>query len=135
MRIVLCGSMSASANVIEVSKELQNKGHDVIVPENIAEHAKGQNLLESKDEKITFNVFKNYFHEIEQADAVLIVNTEKNGQKNYIGPNTLIEMAFAHVLDKPIYILHEIPDCSYSDELYAMHPIALHGDIKILPLA
>jgi predicted RNA-binding protein with PUA domain len=38
-------------------------------------------------------------------------------------------MAFAYVLDKKIFLLNPIPKISYSDEIYAMKPIILNGDL------
>ena len=34
-------------------------------------------------------------------------------------------MGFAHVLNKKIYLLNNIPEMSYSDEIRAMQPIVL----------
>jgi len=77
-----------------------------------------------------FDPFKNYFKIIKKSDAVLVVNIHRKGIKGYIGGNTLIEMAFAHVLDKKIFLLHEIPEVSYKDEIEAMKPIILNGDLS-----
>ncbi len=60
----------------------------------------------------------------------LAVNIDKKGIKNYIGGNTFLEMGFAHVLDKKIFLLNEIPDISYKDEIKAMQPIILNGDLS-----
>jgi len=38
-------------------------------------------------------------------------------------------MGFAHVLGKPIYLLYGIPDMIYSDEIKAMQPVLLEGNI------
>ena len=53
-------------------------------------------------------------------DTVLPVGVE-----NHIGGNTFLEMAFACVLNKPIYLLNPIPELSYTSELEAMEPIVL----------
>jgi len=41
----------------------------------------------------------------------------------------LIEIAFAHVLDKKIYLLNPVPNISYSDEIEAMKPVILNGKL------
>jgi len=64
------------------------------------------------------------------ADAVVVVNLEKKGIPSYIGGNTFLEMGFAHVLDKKIYLYNDIPDLSYTDEIQAMQPVALKGDLS-----
>ena len=61
---------------------------------------------------------------------MLIVNESKNGIDHYIGGNVLIEMGQAYVNDKKIFFLHGIPtDLPYLDEILAMDPICLEGDI------
>jgi len=75
------------------------------------------------------DLIKRYYDLIKEAEAVLVLNVEKNGIKNYIGGNTLIEMAFAYVLDKKIYLLNGILDMPYKDEIMAMNPILLGGKI------
>lgn len=39
-------------------------------------------------------------------------------------------MGFAFVLYKPLYLLNEIPNVSYRDEIEAMMPIVLNGDLS-----
>jgi predicted RNA-binding protein with PUA domain len=63
-------------------------------------------------------------------DAILILNLEKNNIKGYIGGNTFLEMGFAHVLNKKIFLLNEIPEMGYKDEIVAMKPVILEGDLN-----
>lgn len=60
----------------------------------------------------------------------MAVNEKKNGIENYIGGNTFLEMSFGHVLDKPVYILNNIPKLSYTSEIIAMQPIILKGNLS-----
>lgn len=76
----------------------------------------------------------NYLHEhykhILESDAVLIVNGEKHGIKNYIGGNVLMEMGQAYVNHKKIFFLNGMPSgLPYMPEIEAMDPICLHGDL------
>ena len=63
--------------------------------------------------------------ELSQIRSIL----EKNNIKNYIGGNSFLEMGFAHILNKKIFILNDIPEMIYTDEIEAMQPIALRGDL------
>lgn len=65
---------------------------------------------------------------------MLIANVERKGIKGYIGGNSFLEMGFAFVLKKPIYLLHEIPDIEYRDEIEAMMPIIINGDFSKIKL-
>lgn len=131
MKIVICASMSAIEKIIEVQNELVSLGHAVVAPENLDRHlAKTFSSKESTDEKIKDDLIKKYFEKIKENDAVLVLNLDKNGVKNYIGGNTFLEMGFAYVLGKKIYLFNEIPEISYRDEIIAMQPIILNGDFK-----
>ena len=128
--------MRLSKKMLKIKEELTKLGHFVIVPRHTEEYA----LLntsehihnESVKNKINHDLIRQYFNEIEKNDAVLIVNDSLKNIPNYIGGNSFLEMGFAHVLNKKIYILNPIPEMSYSDEIVAMQPIILNGDITKL---
>jgi len=48
------------------------------------------------------------------------------------GSMTLLEMGFAHILNKKIFLLNDIPEMIYTDEIEAMQPIVLNGDLTKL---
>lgn len=75
-------------------------------------------------------MIKRYFQLIKESDGILVCNFEKNGIKNYIGGNTFLEMGLAYVLDKKIFLLNPIPEVNYKDEILAMEPIILNGDLE-----
>ena len=131
MKIVICASMSAAKKVIEIQKALTNMGNEVVIPKNIDKYADGtlapEDSQESTQNKINDDLIRAYYREIQNSDAVLAVNDDKNGIANYIGGNTFLEIGFAHVLNKKIYLLNDIPDVSYSDEIIAMNPIVIFG--------
>ena len=69
-------------------------------------------------------------YKIKKSDAILVLNYDRKGIKNYIGGNTFLEIGFAHVLDKKIYLLNPIPDINfYKEEIEAIHPEILYGDV------
>jgi len=74
---------------------------------------------------------KVHYAHILESDAILIVNLEKRGVKNYIGGNVLIEMGQAYVNNKKIFLLNDLPlEAPYIDEIESMDPICLRGDLK-----
>src|SRR3989344_623866 len=129
MRIAICGSMTFSPEMVEVGKSLKELGHVATLPDFTEHYA----TLESKDcmhvesahNKVEHDLIRSYFYVIKRHDAVLIYNHSKNGIENYVGGNTLIEMAFAHVLNKRIFMYNPIPHMRYSDEMEAMQPEVL----------
>ncbi|KKU46299.1 MAG: hypothetical protein UX65_C0005G0005 [Parcubacteria group bacterium GW2011_GWB1_46_8] len=136
MKIVICGSMRLSQKMLKIKEELTKLGHFVIVPRHTEEYAvlntSDHMHNESVKNKINHDLIRQYFNEIERNDAVLVVNDSLKDIPNYIGGNAFLEMGFAHVLNKKVYLLNPIPEMSYSDEIIAMQPIILNGDITKL---
>jgi len=75
------------------------------------------------------DLIRNHFREIEKSEAILVLNYSKGRAKNYIGGNTLMEMGYAFYLNKKIFLLNPIPYQSYRDEIVAMQPKVLKGDL------
>ena len=150
MKIVICGSIDFTPKIKEVADALSAQGHKVDIPLTSQRIINGELTLddflseknkngdgafrESAQRKIKDDVIKRYYHKIAESDAILILNLEKKGIANYIGGNTFLEMGFAHVLDKPIYLYNNVPNLSYTDEITAMQPIALEGDLSKIKL-
>ncbi len=135
MKIIICGSLKAKDEIISVKESLEKMGNTVEFPSgvklNLYQGRKDVPTSEKAEDKIKNDVIKDYYNKIKEYNAVLIVNPELNGIKGYIGGNTLMEMGFAHVLDKPLYCLYSVPDMSYTPEILAMQPIILDGDLRI----
>jgi hypothetical protein len=133
MKIVICGSMSSAGQMIAAKKELLQNNHEVVLPRNTEQYAKKvlaeEAAHESIKNKTENDLIRDYFDKIKNADAILVVNVDKKGISNYIGGNSFLEMGFAHILNKPIFILNEIPEMIYTDEILAMRPVVLNGDL------
>ncbi|MEK6846423.1 MAG: hypothetical protein AABY26_06700 [Nanoarchaeota archaeon] len=136
MKIVICGSMTLAQKMLEAERELQTRGHKVILPEFVREYAVLENAeerhTESAKNKIQYDLIRQYYHQIAESDAVLVVNHERHGISNYIGGNSFLEMGFAHVLRRGIYLLNPIPEMLYTDEIKAMQPIVINEDYDLI---
>lgn len=136
MKIVICGSMTAAKKMVEIENGLIDLGHKVILPKFTKEYSQMDSQedmhSESVKNKLEHDLIRDYFEEIKNGDAVLIINEERKNIKNYIGGNSFLEMAFAHVLNKEVFLLNPIPDMGYSDELIAMQPTILNGDLSLI---
>ncbi len=126
--------------MVEFRDKLKEMGHDAIIHPIYEDLAAGklpdlmseiQNDEEHANVKKRFDFIKWYFNSIASSDAILVLNFDKNGIKNYVGGNTLMEMVFAHVNDKKIFLLNPIPrDVSYFEEIKAMADAVLDGDLN-----
>jgi hypothetical protein len=123
--IAICGSMMFAKEMLKAKKELESRGLKVHIQEDIEDFTKGKRTNENKWRKIKLDPLKNYFKVIKKVDSILVVNHDKNDIKNYIGSNTLIEMAFAYVLEKKIFLMNSIPKMSCTDEIALMKPIVI----------
>lgn len=132
MNIAICGSMQFAGTMLELKSALEAMGHVIEVPKDAERYATGEKRVETKWEKVEGDLIRGYFEKIKQSDAVLIVNVTKNGIEHYVGGNGLLEMGFAHVLGKKIYLLNPIPDMHYSDEIASMQPVILNGDLSLI---
>lgn len=132
-KIIICGSISAADEIESVRDQLIAMGNDVEIPEGVKNrHLRERtevSLEEKAEDKIKNDLIRGYYEKIKDHDAVLVVNPEKRGVQGYIGGNTFIEMAFAHVLNKKLYVLYPLPELSYSSEILAMQPTVLNGDV------
>lgn len=130
MKIAICSSMTFAKEMIELKKGLEKLNHKVIIQDDVELHTKGEILEEDKWRKLEIDPLKTYFEEIKKADAIIVNNLDKKGIKNHIGANTLIEMAFAYVLNKKIFLINPSPtQVNYYDEIEAMKPIIINGDL------
>uniref|UniRef100_UPI0032166709 hypothetical protein n=1 Tax=uncultured Draconibacterium sp. TaxID=1573823 RepID=UPI0032166709 len=143
MHIVICSSIDFTPQIEQVSLLLKEKGHTVDIPLTSRQIIAGEltlseylaeksNAGESADRKIKNDVIRGYFEKIKNADAILVLNFDKKGISNYIGGNTFLEMGFAHVLNKRIFLYNNIPEMLYTDELLAFNPDILHGDLSLI---
>jgi nucleoside 2-deoxyribosyltransferase len=142
MRITICGSISSSEKMIEATNKLIGLGHTVELPYSTRRIMHGELTTEEYLKEIEINgdkkfrkeanidVIKEHYEFIKNSDAILVVNTEKNDVKNYIGGNVLMEIGFAYVLGKKIFLLNPIPEMGYKDEIMAMQPMVLNGDLN-----
>jgi len=116
--VVLCGSMKVKQDIIKIKEELEKRNYEVLLPiecmqglpKEIASRAHFDRIQDKKTE---------------------IVNATKNGIKNYIGPNSFAEIAFAFYFRKEIYVLNNYYE-PYLDELEGWKVKELHGNLNNL---
>lgn len=136
MKVIICSSITAAEEVLAIKEKLEAAGHVVEIPEGVKnEYLRGRtevSIEEKAEDKIKGNLIRGYFEKMKEYDAVLVLNPEKRGVKGYIGGNTLIEMAFAHVLNKKLYVLYPLPELQYSSEILATQPVVIGGDLTLI---
>lgn len=128
--------MVFSKEMLDVKHILEDAGHIVYISDTTKKYlGKTENESENLAIRIKYNsdAIKNHYRKIQKSDAILVLNYDKKGIKNYIGGNTFLEIGFAHVLDKKIYLLNQIPKIEYYySEIKAMRPIILKSSLEKL---
>jgi len=140
MKIVICSSLDFTYEIQDIAKKLKKKGHEVIIPRTSEMILNNEVTLEQiKKEKenneivkraIEYDVIRFYFNEIKKADAVLVLNLDKKGIDGYVGGNVFLEIGFAHVLNKKLFLFKKIPNMPYKGEIETMQPVIIHGNLS-----
>jgi dsDNA-binding SOS-regulon protein len=136
MKIGIIGSMQFTEKMLEVRDKLIELGHEAFVTDlhkalvGKSDEEKEKIKLYQKNNKDAIRVF---WRAMQGADAVLVLNYDKNGIKNYIGGNTLMEIGFAYVLNQKIFLLNPIPDIPYyKTEIEAVKPVVIKGELSLI---
>ncbi len=142
MKIAICASIQFTPKIKKISDQLERIDHHVTIPDGSERILNGEMTMKqysdevSKGEgvktKILHDVIRGYFRKIGDSDAILVLNLEKNNIPNYMGGNTFLEVGFAHVLHKKIFLFNPIPEMHYKDELVAMQPIVINGNLALI---
>ena len=142
--IVICSSGAFYKHVNEIADELRQMGYKVEVP-TTAEEMKVNNDYDINKHKPWFKdsvhferkhfLAMEHFDKVAAGDAILIVNDDKPGKSNYIGPNGTMEWGLAYYLGKPVFILNGVSkDSNYYEEVYGMSTGVLDGDLSKITL-
>lgn len=134
MKIGIIGSMQFTEKMLEIRDQLSQMGHKAFVTDLHAALV-GKNDEEKEriklHQKHNLDAIREFWRAMQGADAVLVLNYDKKGIKNYIGGNTLMEIGFAHVLNQKIFLLNPIPEIEfYKSEIEAVRPIIINGDLS-----
>jgi len=125
--------MHFSEKMLGVAEDLKRLGHEPILS-NFVQLFPGKDDTEKEkiklEQKFEEDAMKRDWATMEKADALLVINLERHGIANYIGGNTLFELAAGYFNGKQIFLYNPIPDISYyKTELEAVKPVILNKDL------
>jgi hypothetical protein len=136
MKIAVASSMQNAEKMIEVRDELIELGHDAFVTK-FTEPMTGKTDDEKEKmklhQKYNLDAIREFWNAMQNADALLVLNLNKDNIENYIGGNTFLEMGFAHVLNQKIFLYNPIPEIPhYKTEIIAMKPTIINQDLLLI---
>lgn len=118
MKITISSSAKFFDKLLQIKKNLEDRGFEIYIPSTRGRDFKG----EGSETKIQYNLIQEHFDQIDNSDALYVANYDKNGIPGYIGGNTFLEMGKAFDCGIPIFLLNNVPQVSYKDEIVAMQP-------------
>ena len=133
MKIFICCSKHVYDKIPPIKKALENAGHIITLPNSFDNPGKEMEMKNAGPESHRAwkaDMIRLQKAKVAQNDAILVLNLEKNGQKNYIGGTTFLEIYMAFELGKKIFLYNPIPDGSFKDELLGMNPIIINRDLS-----
>lgn len=133
MKIFIICSKAFYSQIPKIKTELESRGHEITLP-NSFDNPNAENEMRNLGSEIHSGWKAEMIRHSEQVitgmDAVLVLNFEKNGVRNYIGGATFLEMYDAFRLNKRIYLFNPIPDNMLMDEIIGFKPAIINGDLS-----
>ncbi len=135
MKILIICSKAFYKDIAPIKEKLEEMGNIVELPNTYYEpdaEKKSWELGEKKHSEFKVKMFRMSEERIANMDAVLTLNFDKNGKKNYIGGSTFIEIYEAFMKNKKIYLYNDIPEGMLYDEISAFSPIVINGELSLI---
>lgn len=131
MKVLMVCSKAFYGKLLEFKGELESLGHEVYMP-NCWDHPETEGLHRGKESHASWkaSMFKKSEETIKNMDAILVLNFDKDGKKNYIGGATFLEIYDAFRMNKKIYFVNDLPEGMLHDELIGFSPIVIYGDLS-----
>jgi hypothetical protein len=128
-RVVVCGSMSAFPEMLRVADSLASSGVAAIVPDvrdDFAAQDSPRGVAVAKRRASMRHIRKILDR---RTTAIVVVNVDKDGRHDYIGPNAFAEIAIAFAHGRSVFLLQAVPE-NYAEELEAWDAVPLRGDLR-----
>ncbi len=135
MKILIICSKAFYEKIEPIKEKLEEVGNIVELPNsyydgNVEEKAWKQGNKAHAEFKS--KMLKMSRERIGNMDAVLTLNFDKNGKKNYIGGATFLELYEAFMQNKKIYLYNDIPEGMLYDEISGFSPTVINGNLDLI---
>lgn len=135
MKIFICSSKYFYKDISPIKEFLESKGHIITLPnsyDNPGMEDKMRNISQEEHSAWKGEMLRLQKEKVRDCDAILVLNLEKNGQKNYIGGATFLEVYMAFDFQKKIFLYNDFPDNILRDELVGMNPTIINGNLELI---
>lgn len=136
MKIGIISSMHHTEKMLEIYENLKAMGHTPFLT-RFAESFVGKTDDEKEEikqhQKDHDDPIREFWEQMQDGDAVLVLNIDRHGIPNYIGGNTLMEIGFANVLNQKIFLYNPIPEIPYyKTEIESVKPVIINQDLSLI---
>jgi predicted adenylyl cyclase CyaB len=135
MKIFIVCSKHFYDKIPEIKEELEKAGHIITLPGSFDKPLREEDMkkLGSKEHsEWKQGMMRLHEPKVKANDAILVLNFEKNGQPNYIGGATFMEVVKAWEFNKRIFFYNPIPENIFTDELKAINPTVINKNISLI---
>lgn len=137
MKIFIICSKAFYSEVKDIKDKLEKMGHETILPNSYNDYLLGINseqnaYKEGNQAEYKAKMFRMSKERIQNIDAVLTLNFSKNGQKNYIGGATFLELYEAFMANKKIFLYRDIPEGMLKDEINGFSPVVINENLDLI---
>ena len=135
MKVLIICSKAFYKDIAPIKQKLEEMGHVVELPNSYYQpdaEKKSWDLGQEAHSEFKARMFRMSEERIREVDAVLTLNFDKNGKKNYIGGATFIELYEAFMKHKKIYLYHAITEGMLYDEIAGFSPIVINEDLSLV---
>ena len=135
MKIFIICSKVFYDKISEIQNQLEQMGHSITLPnsyDNPVMEDHMRTLGSDEHAKWKSEMIRHSTDVVQNVDAVLVLNFDKNGVKNYLGGATFLEMYDAFKLNKNIFLYNEIPEGILRDEIIGFSPVVILGNLDLV---
>ncbi len=137
-KILICSKIDNYTQAQKVMRLLDSYDYDIVLPfvdeYNLLESSKsrysdGKNTSLIKRRKDSFEIGYKF---IKDSDSILVLNYDWNNILGYIGYNMYMDIGFAYILGKKIFILNDLSSnqLNIKKDFTRMNVIYLKGDLE-----
>lgn len=129
--------MAFAKEMIHVKDQLEQYGHICFIPSGADDYANGRvqevGGSEGAKRKIANDFIRKHYDLINNSDAILVLNYKKKDIENYIGGNSFLEIGYAHILGRKIFLMNDIPEIELiKQEIEAVQPTIINGKLNLI---
>ena len=130
MKVMLICSKAFYDKLNSFKERLEKLGHEVTMP-NCYDCPETESKYRGTKDHAQWkaSMYKKSEEAISKVDSVLVLNYDKNGNKNYIGGATFLEIYDAFRLGKRIFFVNDLPEGMLKDELIGFNGLVINGDL------